>query len=567
MIKKGFLLTLTGLFMLLIGLKCTQKQDYSVQEKKEMDRQGNYPSEGSFHVREGIDIEKRLDNYVKVKLEADIGHLTDDEKEVLSLMFDAADIMEDLFWMQTLGPKEDFLSRIENEDARLYAEINYGPWDRLEGNKPFLEGFGKKPSGANFYPTDMTKAEFETVDNPDKSSLYTLIRRNEAGDIDVIWYHDVYHSKLQKAADLLRQASEKAENKGLKKYLELRAEALITDKYLESDMAWMDMKTSNLDLVIGPIENYEDKLFGYKAAFEAFVLIKDQEWSDRLTKFAGFLPDIQKGLPIPDEYKKDKIGSDADLNAYQVVYYRGDCNAGSKTIAINLPNDERVQQKKGSRKLQLKNAMRAKFDEILVPITEELIVEEQRKYITFDAFFQNVMFHEVAHGMGIKNTITGKGTVRKALKEQYSAIEEGKADIMGLYLVREIHDKGELEGDIKDNYVTFVASIFRSIRFGAASDHGKANMIRFNYLLDQGALIRTDNGQYRIDFEKLEEAMMSLMKTILIAQGDGNYEKAKTMVDENGVVREDLENDLMRLQEASIPIDIYFDQGKQNVGL
>lgn len=536
-------------------------------EKAESERLGIMPKTGDFHVRKDVDMDDRLAKFTKVKLTADISHLKENEKKVLSLMFDAADVMEDLFWMQALGNKESFMSRLQNKKARKYAAIQYGPWDRLEGNDPFIKEFGEKPAGANFYPANMTKEEFKALDNKNKTSLYTLIRRDKDDNLKVIWYHEAYKSKLHKAANILRKAAEIAENKGLKKYLNLRAEALITSDYLKSDMAWMDMKTSNLDLVIGPIENYEDGLFGYKAAFEAFVLVKDQDWSDRLAKFAKYLPEIQDNLPVEEEYKQDEIGSDADLNAYDVVYYRGDCNAGSKTIAINLPNDERVQQQKGSRKLQLKNAMQAKFDKILMPITEELIVEEQRKYITFDAFFQNVMFHEVAHGMGIKNTINGKGTVRKALKEQYSALEEGKADIMGLYLVERFHDKQELDGSLKDNYVTFVASIFRSIRFGTASAHGKANMVRFNYLLDQGAIERTDNGQYRIHFTKLENAMVSLMGKILVIQGDGNYALAKKMVDEGGMVKEDLKNDLKRLEEANIPVDIYFDQGKQNIEL
>ncbi|MCF8332191.1 MAG: Zn-dependent hydrolase [Bacteroidales bacterium] len=561
--KRTSIFALLAMLLGILLAKVVNAQENA--EKMESERLGIMPETGAFHVMKDVNMDKRLAKFTEVELTTDISHLKENEQKVLSLMFDAAEVMEDLFWMQALGNKESFMNRLQNDKAKKYAGIQYGPWDRLEGNEPFIKEFGKKPAGANFYPVDMTKEEFEALDNAEKTSLYTLIRRDENDELKVVWYHEAYKSKLRKAANILRKAAEIAENKGLKKYLNLRAEALITSEYLESDMAWMDMKTSNLDLVIGPIENYEDGLFGYKAAFEAFVLVKDQDWSDRLAKFAKYLPEIQDNLPVDEKYKQDEIGSDADLNAYDVVYYRGDCNAGSKTIAINLPNDERVQQKKGSRKLQLKNAMQAKFGKILVPITEELIVEEQRKYITFDAFFQNVMFHEVAHGMGIKNTINGKGTVRKALKEQYSALEEGKADIMGLYLVERFHDKMELDGSLKDNYVTFVASIFRSIRFGTASAHGKANMVRFNYLIDQGAIERTENGQYRIHFTKLENAMVSLMGKILVIQGDGNYKLAKKMIEEGGMVKENLKNDLKRLEEANIPVDIYFDQGKQNL--
>jgi hypothetical protein len=280
------------------------------------------------------------------------------------------------------------------------------------------------------------------------------------------------------------------------------------------------------------------------------------------------LPELQEGLPVDKEYKKDVPGSDADINAYDVIYYAGDCNAASKTIAINLPNDEEVHIKIGSRKLQLKNAMKAKFDKILVPISDILIDPEQRKHITFNAFFENTMFHEVGHAMGIKNTINGKGTVREALKEQYSAIEEGKADIMGLYLVTKLYEMGELtEGEVMDNYVTFFAGIFRSSRFGTASSHGKANMMRFNYFQEEGAFTRNDEGIYTINFDKMQEAMISLMKKILYIQGDGDYETAKEWVEAEAMVNPMLQKDLDRLNASDIPVDIVFEQGINVVGL
>ncbi|MCK4361274.1 MAG: Zn-dependent hydrolase, partial [Bacteroidales bacterium] len=331
---------------------------------------------------------------------------------------------------------------------------------------------------------------------------------------------------------------------------------------------WMEMRTSKIDFVVGPIENYEDALFGYKAANESFILLKDIEWSKKLEKFSSLLPGLQAGLPVDDKYKKDVPGSKADMNAYDVIYYAGDCNAGSKTIAINLPNDEEVHVKIGSRKLQLKNAMKAKFDKILVPISKILINEDQQKYITFNAFFENVMFHEVGHAMGIKNTIDGSGTVRKALKEQYSAIEEGKADIMGLYLVTKLYEMGELtEGEVMDNYVTFFAGIFRSSRFGAASSHGKANMMRFNYFEEKKAFTRDENGIYTVDFEKMKDATISLMQKILYIQGDGDYKTAKEWVEKDGIVKSQLQEDLDRLNASDIPVDIIFKQGQKMIGL
>jgi hypothetical protein len=353
-----------------------------------------------------------------------------------------------------------------------------------------------------------------------------------------------------------------AENAGLKKYLSLRAEALITDNYQPSDYAWMDMKTSNIDFVIGPIENYTDGLFGYKTAFESYVLIKNIDWSKKLEKYSMMLPDIQKGLPVEENYKKEIPGTGSDLNVYNAIYYAGDCNAGSKTIAINLPNDEEVQAKKGSRRLQLKNIMNSKFDDIMMPISNLLITEEQRKYVKFNAFFENTMFHEVAHGLGIKNVISGAGTVREYLKEQYSTIEEGKADILGLYIVTKLYEMGDLkEGEVMDNYVTFLAGIFRSCRFGASEAHGKANMVRFYYFENAGAFTRNTDGTYSVNFDKMKDAVISSVQQILKIQGDGDYYSAKKLIEEDGKVKSELQKDLDRIKDAKIPVDIVFNMG------
>jgi len=510
----------------------------------------------------------QMAKYATVKLSTDISHLSDNQKEMLRLLFEAADIMDEIFWLQNVGEKESFLNGIEDKDLRNYARINYGPWDELNNLAPFVEGYGKKPAGAEFYPHDMTKEEFEAFDHPDKTGLYTLLRRDENNELKVVWYHEAFKDQSEKAADLLKQAAELAEDAGFANYLNLRAQALLTDDYFESDMAWLDMKNNLVDMVVGPIENYTDGLFGYKAAHESFILIKDVEWSAKLAKYAAFLPQLQTELPVDPEYKKETPGSDVDLNAYDVIYYAGDCNMAGKTIAINLPNDERVQLQKGTRKLQLKNAMRAKFDHILVPISEVLISEDQRKYVTFDAFFSNTMFHEVSHGMGIKNTINGKGPARKALKEKYSAIEEGKADILGLYLVTKLHEMGEFtETDLMDNYVTFMAGIFRSVRFGASSAHGMANMLRFNYFLEKGAFKRNDDGTYSTDLEKMKIASTDLTQKILKMQGDGDYEGAKKWIETDGIIKVQLQKDLLRITEEGIPVDIVFEQGPEMLGL
>lgn len=438
----------------------------------------------------------------------------------------------------------------------------------MQGNRPFVEGFGEKPLGARFYPSDMSKEEFEAADFPGKVDLYTVVRRNPKGELFAVGYNEYFRPELEVAAAHLRHAAELVKEPGLKKYLELRADALLSNDYQPSDMAWMDMKENPLDIVVGPIETYEDRLYGHRAAFEGYVLIKDMEWSRRLARYAQFLPELQRDLPVPDEYKKETPGTDSDLNAYDVVYYAGDCNAGSKTIAINLPNDEEVQLQKGSRRLQLKNAMRAKYDKILVPIAETLIVEDQRKNITFDAFFANTMFHEVAHGLGIKKVINdGNGLlVKAALKELAGTLEEGKADLLGVFMIEGLTKRGELpEEKLQDHYITFLAGIFRSIRFGASSAHGVANLVRFNFFEEKGAFTRGSDGLYRVNLEKMARATEELTTITLKFQGDGDYTGAKAFVEKYGKVGPQLEADLARLKK--IPTDIVFEQGVEALGL
>jgi Peptidase family M49 len=512
----------------------------------------------------------RPEVYASFPLRADVSALSENQREMVKLLIEASDIMDDLFWRQAFRDDwRSWLAGIDDPQEKRFAAINYGPWDRLADEQPFMEGVGEKPLGANLYPADITREEFDAWDEPGKDGLYSLVRRDDEGKLMLVPYHQAYGVELARAAVLLQQAAELSDHEGFANYLRLRADAMVTGQFQASDMAWMDVKTNPIEVVIGPIETYEDRLYGYRAAYESYVLLKDTEWCERLARFADFLPELQRGLPVPDAYKAETPGTDSDLNAYDVVYYAGHSNAGSKTIAINLPNDEGVQLAKGTRRLQLKNAMQAKFEKILEPIAGILIDESQRQHITFDAFFANTMFHEVAHGLGIKNTIDGKSTVRAALRDVASSMEEGKADILGLYMISRLHEAGELgDSDLRDNYVTFMAGIFRSVRFGASSAHGKANMVRFNFFADHGAFVRDPaTGTYRVDFEKTEDAMAALSELLLTLQGDGDYEGANRLTNETGVIREQLQKDLDRLTEANIPVDIIFDQGVEVLGL
>ncbi len=510
-----------------------------------------------------LEIKKKVEQYAPYTLKYDTKLLTLEESQLVGIFIEIADVMDDIFWEQSFGKENrDKLRAINDPYLRRYAEINYGAWDRLDSEKPFLPGFGPKPAGANFYPADMTKTEFEKLDNPLKTSQYTILRRNDKGQIEVIPYHKAYDRQLRRVDELLGKAIELAKDDGLRKYLETRRKALQTDDYLESDLVWMDMKESRLDFVFGPIENYEDALYGYKTAYEAFVLVKDEKWSNDLARFTKMLPELQKQLPCDPKYKQEVPGTESDLNVYDVIYYAGDCNAGSKTIAINLPNDERVHLEKGTRRLQLKNAMQAKFDKILLPIANLMISKEQVKNVKFDAFFSNVCYHEVAHGLGIKNTITGKGNVRKALQNQYSAWEEAKADICGLYIVQTLIEKGEINDiTIEDAYVTYLAGLLRSVRFGATEAHGIANMMCFNYMQDQKAFSRDKDGKYVVNVKNMRSALEGWAALVLKTEGDGDYNAAKAYADKNGKVRADLAKDLKAIENANIPVDIVYKQG------
>lgn len=504
----------------------------------------------------------KVEEYAQVELRSDlVNNLNNKEKELVKIFFQVGEITDDLFWQQTFGDKSQ-LDTITDSYAKEFAMIHYGAWDRLDNNKPFLAGYGEKPAVCNYYPHDITAEEFDAFEDANKNSWYTVIRRNEDGSLKSVWYHEAYAEEIGRICALLEKAVTLAEDPGLKNYLEKRIEAFKTDGYLESDLAWMDMKDSKIDFVTGPIESYDDKFQETKASYESFILLKDEARSKDLAKFVAMLPALQKELPCAPEYKTFVPGTSSDLNVYDAVYYAGDCNAGSKTIAINLPNDERVHALKGTRRLQLRNSMKAKFDKILMPIGQLIVTPEQQKYLNFDAFFWNVTFHEVAHGLGVKQTINTNESVDAVMGTEKTSWEEAKADILGLFMVTKLIEMGEITNiTAEDAIATYIAGILRSVRFGAASSHGKANMMCFNYMEKAGAFSRDAKGQYVIDFGKAKEAMNGWAALILQTQGDGNVEFATKYRAENGGITPALQADLDKINGAGIPRDITFIQG------
>lgn len=408
----------------------------------------------------------KVEEYAHVELKSDlVNGLNEKEKELVKIFFQVGEITDNLFWKQTFGDKS-VLDTITDSYAKEFAMIQYGAWDRLDNNKPFLPGYGEKLDVCNYYPHDITSEEFDALEDENKNSWYTVIRRNDDGSLKSVWYHDEYADEIGRICSLLEKAVTLAEDPGLKNYLEKRIEAFKTDDYLESDLAWMDMKDSKVDFVTGPIESYDDMFRETKASYESFILLKDEARSKDLAKFVSMLPALQKELPCEPEYKTFVPGTSSDLNVYDAVFYAGDCNAGSKTIAINLPNDERVHAMKGTRRLQLRNSMKAKFDKILMPIGELVVTPEQQKYLNFDAFFWNVTFHEVAHGLGVKQTINTNESVDAVMGTEKTSWEEAKADILGLFMVTKLVEMGEITNiTAEDAITTYIAGIPRDITF------------------------------------------------------------------------------------------------------
>jgi hypothetical protein len=542
---------------MVIAFGCLALVTTSCKEKKSAN-----PQEESKSI-----MQQKVEEYAYFDLTADLSKLTESERKLLPIFFEIGQIMDDLFWEQTFGDKT-LLDTISDPWVKEFALINYGPWDRLDAEKPFVSGYGPRPATANYYPQDITRAEYDAFADPLKASHYTILTRDENGNLKTVGYYEAYKEKLDRVCELLDQAIEITDNPSMKKYLVERKKSLQTNDYYPSDMAWMDLRNSNLDFVFGPIENYDDAFNSVKTSWEAFVLVKDVDASTKLAKFVQMLPQLQKELPCDPAHKKYVPGTSSDMNLYDVVFYGGDCNAGGKTIAINLPNDDRVQAKKGSRRFQLRNAMQAKFDKIMKPIGEMIIEPSEQSNLSFDAFFWNVTFHEVAHGLGVKQTINGKGSVDEAMQTENSSWEEAKADIIGLNLVCNLIEKGEISDiTVEEAITTYIVGLLRSVRFGASEAHGIANMMCYNYMFENGAFTRNGNGTYHINYEKARKAMEGWIALILKTQATGDFAFASQYSKDHGTIGPDLQKDLDRINKAGIPRDIRFHQGLDVLGV
>ena len=505
-------------------------------------------------------VQRKVDSYALVKIESpDLSGITDNGKEVLNLYKFAADQVDSIYWKQYFGDKT-LIENLKDVDLRDYALINYGPWDRLDGSA-FISGFGELPLGANFYPKDMTAAEFDSLADPVKTSPYSIIRRGKDGKLTSVWYHDAYKYNIDKICNYLKAAADITIKPSVRNYLLKKIDALRTDYYYDSDLAWLEMTDSKMDLIIGPDEINDDQLYGLKASYEAYVLLKDLKRTEVLDQFKSMLPEFQRLIPCEDQYKTFVPGGESEIYAYDAIYCSGHANAGIKLIALNLPYNEDVQAKAGTRTAILRNIMSEKFNRIVNPVGIVVLTPDQQDHLSEEAFYWNIVFREISHGLGVKETVNGKGEVDEALGNKALTWEDAKANALGLYLVCRLLDDHRIPTLVtkEDAITTFVANLIRSERFGEASQLGRAYVMLFNYLNQNGAFKRGDSGKYSIDYEKTLSLVAEFTAIAIKTQATGDHEFAERFETQYCVMSEDFKADLMNIRLENIPIDLRFE--------
>jgi hypothetical protein len=513
----------------------------------------------------------KIRRFAPTVVTADTSQLSAGDRRALSKIIEAARLLDPLFLRQVWSGNAALEQKLMQDATPLgrdrlhYFRINNGPWSRLDSNEAFIEGVpAVKPPQGSYYPDDMTKDEFEawekTLSEPERqraTGFFYVIRRDTAGKLKMVAYSEAYKEYLAPAAKLLREAAQLTTDATLKNFLTKRADAFLSNDYYESDVAWMDLN-SPIDLTIGPYETYEDELFGYKAAFEAYVTLRDEGESKKLARFSQYLQEIENNLPIDAQYRNPKLGAASPIRVVNEVFTSGEGNSGVQTAAFNLPNDEKVVKEKGSKRVMLKNVQEAKFNQTLMPISKVVLDPAQLPELSFESFFTHILMHELMHGLGPHNLkVDGRETtVRQQLKETYSAIEEAKADISGLFALQYLMDKGVLDKSMERSvYTTFLASAFRSVRFGITEAHGKGIALQFNYLTDEGAIKFDERaGTFSVDMGRIKDGVRKLTRDIMTLQAEGSYEKARAMLDKYGVIRPPMEQALKRL--TNVPVDI-----------
>ena len=524
------------------------------------------------------ELARKIARFAPTILTADTSKLTPKDRQALDKIIAAAKLLDPLFLRQVWSGNEALEKKLQADKSAVgrgrlhYFYINDGPWSRLDNKDPFIEGVPEKPHGANYYPEDMTKEEFNTwlqslpeAEKQKATGFFHLIRRGNDKKLTIVPYSQAYKDVLEPAAKLLREAAALTTNATLRDFLNKRADAFGSDDYYASDVAWMDLDSS-IDVTIGPYETYEDELFSYKAAFEAYVTLRDDAETSKLAKFSSHLQELENNLPIDPRYRNPKLGAASPIRVVNLVFSSGEGNSGVQTAAFNLPNDERVIKEKGSKRVMLKNTQDAKFNKTLVPISRVVLAPSDQSALAFDSFFTHILCHELMHGLGPHNIkIDGQETtVRKQLKELYSAIEEAKADMTGLWALHFMIDRGIIEKSMERTlYTTYLASMFRSVRFGITEAHGRGVAMQFNYLTDEGAIkFNEANGTFSIDHAKIKDSVRKLTSELLTIEAEGSYDKAKAMLDKFAVIRPPMQQTLDKLKDVPVDIEPMFPLAK-----
>ncbi|MBN2891599.1 MAG: hypothetical protein JXL97_07020 [Bacteroidales bacterium] len=498
----------------------------------------------------------------KVKLEEDLTEFSNNEKLVIKLLIRASMYNDSMFFYENISNFKEIYSQIKDQEKKELFVYNFGPWDRFNENKPFIEGFGEKPSGANFYPNDITVEEFQNYPDNCKNSLYTFIRRNQEGELYCVPYNVQFKTYIDSISVLLLKAAELTDSPEFSEYLIQRSKDIKTDNYFKSDSLWVRLQYNKLDYVFGPIQILDDCLFNLKAEHQSFLLVKDEVWSEKMHKYNKWLRFLQKAIPVPEEYRAEEPGSNSSISVYDIIFFGGSATAGGTLISVVLPLESQTQITQGVKNLQFKNIMESKFDAVLKPISDIVLTDLQKEYISSEAFFVNTILYEMANSLGIRNTINGNGTVRNALKDYYTTTSHIKNYALSLFLAEKLYEVSELSNDLKENYLTFVVDLLRRIRFGLNNEYAKSNIVFYNYLVENKAIKYDKNNHIMIDYNRMKTATESLTNQVIIMQGNGDYSGVKAFVDEHLYIDEKLYNLIISINNNNIPTDIEIVQGE-----
>ena len=502
-----------------------------------------------------------------VNLEADLSALSDNQKTMIKLFIRASELVDSMFFYENLDNFQKVIENITDSATLKKFHYNFGPWDRFAGNQPFINGFGVKPAGGNFYPQNMSTMEFYEFKDSCKFSPYTFLRRNEKGELYCLPYHIEFKNYIDTIVYLLNTAADLAEDPEFAKYLQERAIAMQNDDYYKSDSMWINLRNNKLDFIIGPVYVLDDKLFNIKAEHQSFILLKDTIWTGKMEKYNKWLRFLQKAIPVPEEYRAEEPGTNSSIVVYDALYYGGSGKCGGTLISVVFPIDPKIQISQGIKNLQFKNIIKYKFDAVAKPLSEIILTDKQKPYVTRDAFFVNTILYEMANSLGIRNTINGNGTVRNALKNYFTISDYIKNYSLSLFLADKLFEVGEIKNDLRENYFTFVVDLVRLIRFGEENDYAISNLVCYNYFVENKAITYTRDGTIEINYEKMKEINTKLMQDIIIMQGNGDYSSMKQFIEKYNYIDDNLKAIINRINEQNVPTDIFLNQGMAVLGI